>query len=135
MDVLENSSHQESTHALRSQDTPNKPPSVASNVCKSSKICTFSEFLIITLTNFCGGTTFHHLWDRKILSKRDDWVLHVSQIRFGNRSRIELKLYIFTQTVQSLICEYWTSIAQMVTTLFEKHEVPGSNQSVTPKNL
>jgi len=133
MEVSERSSQQESTHGLRGQETPNKPPNVASNVCKSSKTCTFSECLMIILTNFCCGTTFHHLWDHKILYIRDDRVLHLSQVWFGNRSRIEHKLCMFTQTAQSSICEYWTSIAQMVATLFEKHEVPGY-RSVTPKN-
>jgi len=133
MEVSEHSSHQESNHGLRGQESPNKPPDDASNVCKSSKTCIFSEFLMIILTKICGGTTFHHLWDHKILSKRDDWSLHVSQVRFGNRSRIENKLYIYTQTVQFLLCEYWTSIAQMVSTLPHEHEILDSNQSVLPK--
>jgi len=72
MEVSENSSHQESNHASCGQETPNKPPDDASNVCKSSQTCTFSEFLMIILTNFCGGTTFLQLWDHKILPKRDD---------------------------------------------------------------
>ena len=133
IEVSESSSHQQSNHGLCGQKTPNKPPDDASNVCKSSKTCTFWEFLMIILTNFCSGTTFHHLWDHKILSKRDDWILHVSQFRFGNRSRIENKLYVYTQTVQFSIYEYWTSIAQMVVTLSEEHEIPGSNQSMVPK--
>jgi len=40
----------------------------------------FLEFMII-LTNFCDGTTFHHLWEYKILFKRDDWIFHVSEVR------------------------------------------------------
>jgi len=53
---------------------------------------------MIILRTFCDGTTFHHLWDHKILSKRDDWIVHVSEVRFENRSRIENKLYIHIQT-------------------------------------
>jgi len=60
------------------QETPNKPLDDASNICESSNTCTISEFLMIILRKFCDGTTFHHLWDHKILFKRDDWILHVS---------------------------------------------------------
>ena len=44
-----------------------------------------NEFLVDLLTDFCDGTTFHHLWDYRILSKRDDWILHVSEPVFGER--------------------------------------------------
>jgi len=57
---------------------------------------------MIILTNFCGGTTFHQLWYHQILPKCDDWILHVSEVRLGNRSRIQNKLYIITQTVFNL---------------------------------
>jgi len=124
-EVPENLSHQESNHGSCGQETPKKSPDDASNVCESSNTCTFSEFLMIILTNFCGGITFHHLWDHKILSRSDDWIRHVSEVRFGNRSRIEIKLYVYTQIVQSSICEFWTSIAQMAATLSEDHEVFG----------
>ena len=79
-------------------ETPNTTPDDASNVCESSKNCTFLEFLMRILTHFCGGTAFHHLWDYKILSKRDDRILHVLEVWFGNRSRIK-NCHVYTQTV------------------------------------
>jgi len=90
---------------------------------------------MIIFINFSDKTTFHHLWDHKILSKRNDWILHVSEVLFGNRSRIENKLYIYTRTGQSSIREYWTSIAQMVVTLSKECKVPGPNLAVIPQIL
>ena len=127
MEISENSSGQESNHRLCSQETPNKPLDDACNICQSLNTYTISEFLMIILRKTCDGTTFHHLWDHKILFKCDDWILHVSEVRFGNRSRIESKLYINTQTVYSSTCEYWTSIAQLAATYYGKCEVLGLN--------
>ena len=125
MEISENASSKESNHRLRSQETPNKPLDDASNICESSNTCTLSEFLKSILRDFCDGTTFYHLWDHKILFKRDDRILHVSEVRFGNRSRIENKLYIYTQTAHVPFCEYWISTAQVEAMLLEKREVPG----------
>ena len=95
MEISEKSSSQKLNHKLRSQETPNKPLDDACNICESSNTCTISEFLMIILRKFCDGTTFHHLWDHKILLKRDEWILQVSEVWFGNRSRIGNKLNIY----------------------------------------
>jgi len=52
----------------------------------------------------------------------------VSEVLFGNRSRIVNKLYIYTRTDKFSICEYrdWTLIAWVVVTLSQKREVPRS---------
>ena len=93
------------------------------------------QFLMIILTKICDGTTFHPLWDHKILSKRDDWILHVSEVLFRNRSRIVNKLYIYTRTDQFSICEYWTLITQVVVTHSQKWVIPGLKPSCGTRNV
>ena len=85
---------------LASTQTPIrvKAPDDASSICETWYNWIILEFLKIILTNICDGTTFHHLWDYKILFKRDDWILQVSEVWFGNRSRIGHKLYTYTQS-------------------------------------
>jgi len=111
---------------IRTTDfTPIEPPDDTSNICETWYTWNLFEFLMIILTNFCDGTTFHHLWDRKILSKRDDWIFHMSEVRFENRSRIESKLYIDTQICTISSCEYWT--LTVVTRFHKAPQVYGSN--------
>ena len=119
--------HQDSNNRFRKNETLIKPLDDASSICETWYNWIFLEFLMIILTNFCDGTTFHNLWDHKILFKRDDWILHVSEVRFGNRSRIRNKLFIYTQSIRFLTCQYWTPMVQVAEMLFEKREVCGSN--------
>ena len=96
--------HQDSNIKSCKHESPIKPLDDASSICETRYNWMVLEFLMIILTNFCDGTTFHHLWDHKILFKRDNWILYVSEVRFRNRSRIGNKLYIYTQSIWCLIC-------------------------------
>jgi len=74
--------HRNSNNKLYKHETPIKPLDDASSICETWYTWIWFEFLMYLLTDFCDGTTFHHLWDHKILSKRDDWILHVSEFWF-----------------------------------------------------
>jgi len=77
--------HRESNNEPYKHETPIKPLDDASSICETWYTWIRHEFLMNLLTDFCDGTTFHHLWNHKILSKRDDWILHVSKLVFGER--------------------------------------------------
>ena len=99
--------HRESNNEPYKHETPIKPLDDASSICETWYTWIRHEFLMNLLTDFCDGTTFHHLWDQKILSKLDTEFYTCLNLCLGRETVGEPRE---TVLVVTLLLRWWVSV-------------------------